>query len=64
MTTKLQTNIEFVQEIALALGVELSDAEADMILWEHTGFPCFFDGYPPLVIQRQVTEYLAGRATE
>lgn len=52
------TNTEFVQSVGRAVGVELTDDEADYILWEETGFPCFFDGDPVTVLRQQVTAYL------
>jgi len=38
----------------------LTDAQADYILWEHTGFPSFFDGDPEETLIRQLQEYRDG----
>jgi len=36
------TGIELVQEEAERLGLQISTEDADYILWEETGFPCYF----------------------
>ncbi len=49
------TALELVKETARGLGHSISDDEAGYILWNETGFPCFWDGAPTLCIQRDVT---------
>lgn len=34
--------IEIVEEEAAALGLHLTEEQIDFVLWEQTGFPCYF----------------------
>ena len=59
---KIVTALEVVQqEGRKILGEEISDKDADWILWEHTGFPCFWPdrtASPEENLRRQVREFL------
>lgn len=43
--------------VAWEFGFDLTDQDADYVLWEHTGFPEFWDGHPPEVCRRQLREF-------
>lgn len=55
------TYIEVAQQAAKSVNVTLSDADADYVLWEQTGFPDFFQPSPGQghvdEIQRQVRRW-------
>lgn len=51
------TGIELVQQIAKEHGTTVNKDTADMILWEHTGFPAFFMGDPEVELRNQIHEY-------
>lgn len=36
------TWIDLAKAVAADLGFDLTDEQADDLLWEHTGFPCFW----------------------
>lgn len=38
------TLVELVQTIGARRGFDVSEREAEFILWEHTGYPAFFAG--------------------
>lgn len=38
-------------------GPEPSDEDLKHLLWEHTGFPSFFDGDPRIEVRRQLIDY-------
>lgn len=45
--------VELVNAAAKVCGLPpVSDSDARYILWEYTGFPCFFNG--PLHLERQI----------
>ena len=35
---------QMCQDEARKVGIELTVADADWVLWEHTGFPSFYEG--------------------
>lgn len=37
------TALEIAKEVAKDFGIELSDQEADYVIWEQTGFPEFWN---------------------
>lgn len=53
--------VELVRQIALAEGVLLTDEEADYVLWNATGWPCFWPdkraASPAATIRVQVKEW-------
>ena len=51
------TWLEVCKDEAKKAGVELTDKQADTVLWEFTGFPSFFDGDPEECVRRQVREW-------
>jgi len=54
---KRQTDITFTQRIGREHGFEVSREDAGYILWNHTGYPSFWDGDPIECLDRQVTEF-------
>lgn len=58
------TAIELVKdEVRRFIGWEIPDDEARRIIWEHTGFPCFWDipregSSPEECMRAQVRDYL------
>jgi hypothetical protein len=59
------TPIQLAQEEAAKRGRTLTDAQADSVLWCHTGFPSFWATKPGESIEdcmrRQVGEFLDGK---
>jgi len=56
------TYLELVRSVASEHGQSVSNDEAYYILWEHTGFPSFWESDPELDCRRQVHEYFKNRA--
>ena len=59
-----QTWIGIVKEEAKAVGLTIGDDTADSILWERTGFPCFWNtpeygATPEECCRTQVREFFA-----
>ena len=52
-----ETFIDLVKRIAADCGHTISDDEGGYILWNHTGFPDFFDGDPEECCTRQLRDY-------
>ena len=52
------TYIELVRKAAAVVGVrhDITDEDADYILFEYTGFPGFYSG--PLCLERQLLEFM------
>lgn len=46
-----------IAEIAREYFPEASDLELEGIVWERTGFPCFFEGEPELSLRRQLAAF-------
>ena len=60
---------ELVQGVALEFGVKLSNADADYVLYEETGFPDFWnipeDGKDPAeCAQTQLRRYFRGQSND
>lgn len=51
------TGIDLVRSIAWQNGKDISSQDADYLLWNHTGFPAFFDGEPIECICRDINAY-------
>lgn len=51
-------NADDALSIARKIIPGVSDEVLLVILWGHTGFPCFFDGDPASVLKQQLEEYL------
>ena len=51
------TWIELVRDEAKKLKRTVTDEQADYILWEHTGFPEFWQGDPETCCREQVREF-------
>lgn len=43
---------------------DATDDQASHILWNFTGYPCFFDGDPETVLRRQLAEFAAGKSED
>ncbi len=54
---KRQTANTFIQRVGREHGHTVSRDEAGFIAWNFTGYPCFWDGDPWEVFDRQVTEF-------
>jgi hypothetical protein len=52
-----------VRLVAADYGLVLSDDEVSFILWEHTGFPCFWEGDPVPSCVRQLHTFFANQPT-
>ena len=56
-----QSNKNDVGNIAHDLHVELfpdlTELEFEYILWNYTGFPCFFIGDPAIYLRKQLEDY-------
>jgi len=50
------TAIEFAKEEAFKAGLVISDECTEWVIWEHTGFPCFFTGDPIERFRQQLSE--------
>lgn len=48
------TFLEIAREVFADHPLATSDVELENILWEHTGFPGFFDGDPETVCRKQL----------
>jgi hypothetical protein len=44
-------------------GPEVPDAVIEWALWEHTGYPSFFDGDPEEVLRAQLISFRDGRVS-
>lgn len=56
--------LEIAREV---FGPEPPEDHLEYVLWEHTGYPCFFDGDPRVTVRRQLEEHreaLASRPTK
>lgn len=51
------TWVDLVHKVAKEHGQRVSEAEADHILWEHTGFPSFWEGDPRSHFTAQLHEF-------
>ena len=58
------TFADVVKSVAQEFDRTVTDADIDYILWEHTGFPAFFDGDPEECVRRQVKEYFESQVSE
>lgn len=60
------TPIQIVQEEGRKTGRDVSDADADYIVWEHTGFPCYWTkeqgNTPEEYLRTQAREFFEGLA--
>jgi len=45
--------------VAWEFGRDISPEEADYLLWEHTGFPEFWNGDPGACCRQQLREFFA-----
>lgn len=65
MSTALarMTWLDLARSVAWEFGIDLSYADADYVLWEHTGFPSFWEGDPMECAVKQMRTYFAGRAS-
>ena len=54
-----QTWAELTRDVAREFGLTLSDDEVDYALWEHTGFPYFWQGDPVECCTAQLREHFA-----
>jgi len=52
------TGVEIVQDEARQLFIALPKDFAEHILWEHTGFPSFYDGDPEVCIRKSTRIFL------
>ena len=55
------TWIGYAQSIAREYGIEWNDERADIVLWEHTGFPAFWSEpelTPIANLERQLRRYI------
>jgi hypothetical protein len=59
-----QTFITFAQRIGREHGFEVSRSDADVVLWEFTGFPAFWDSGPMQCLDHQLTEFFASANQE
>ncbi len=54
------TGIEMAQDEAHQAGLELTDKQADTVLWEYTGFPSFWQGESAEAhFRKQIREWVA-----
>lgn len=62
MTTDLArlTWTDVARSVAWEFGFDLPFAQADYILWEHTGFPSFWRGDPLTCCIEQLRAYFTG----
>lgn len=61
----MATPVEIVREEAMKLGKTVTDAEAEYIVWEETGYPAFWDipkdgKTPEECLRKQVRDFLGG----
>lgn len=59
------TGIDIVKEEAEGLGMQLTKEQIDFVLWEQTGFPCYFmldeeHPTPEARLRQQVRDFLRG----
>lgn len=59
------TWLELAKDEAKKEGLKIDDRIADHVLWEFTGFPCFWDiprlgGTPEECCRTQLSEYFSG----
>jgi hypothetical protein len=59
-----ETYLELVKRTAAECGVTLSDAQAEYVLWNETGFPGFLGSPELLTLQKQVKEFCTTRPNE
>lgn len=52
-----QTWAELARGVAEEFGLILSDDEVDYALWEHTGYPSFWQGDPAECCKAQLREH-------
>jgi hypothetical protein len=52
-----QTWADLARSVAWEFGIDLSFDDADYILWEHTGFPSFWEGKPRECCTAQLRAY-------
>ena len=58
--TKMETFRDLVRRVAAEFGESPSTTEIAHILWEHTGFPGFWDGDPETCCEAQVRAFYSG----
>lgn len=51
------TWVQLARKVAAEFRVVLLDAQADHVLWEHTGFPSFWKGDPEECCTRQLRDF-------
>jgi hypothetical protein len=62
-SVKLSMSVaDLVREEAAKFGVAVADSDFDLIVWEHTGYPCFWATTPELptpeaVFRSQIREW-------
>jgi hypothetical protein len=52
-----ETFLQLIKRVAKDCGHDLSDDQAGYILWNHTGFPNFFDGDPEECCTKQIQDF-------
>ena len=58
MTQQIKNNIDNIAyDLRVELFPDLTELEFDSILWNYTGFPCFFTGDPAIILRQQLEEY-------
>ena len=57
------TGIELVKEISCKYGYNITNTEADYIIWNHTGFPDFFIGDAESWFRNQLEELFSRPGT-